>query len=692
MNIEECRHQLAQKEAELDVIMAIDHIRDVATSPQEMFSSIVQAVGGAIEADACLAALADEESGSVRLKAIEDHTGALPQIPAQEVQRLMERAMLLDEVTPLELPRPWQEQGIAHGLAAPLTIESRRLGALVCLNRERPFTPEQQALLRAAATQIDSAVVQARTMHALRQRHRQLEAIYRIDRIRDAATDTQELLTSIANVVTEYIDADLCLMSLVDEDTGSTELKVIHDRQALLAQADQTALRQMAEQATYLDEVMAQETPPDLHPYGLWYMLAASLTVGGERLGSLLLFSHRHPFSADDRALLEAVVSQADSAVLHARTFHRLQQRNKELETIYRVDRIRDEELEFSTMLTQVLNELCRVIDAEMGFIMLYDRWGKQLELKASTADDIFAVTSHYQVIQRVADEALQRAELVVRQDLDERIHSTMCIPLILRNEIIGVFGAVNRRGRRRFTRDDRRLLKAIASQIDTAIFESQEKRRLRTALERNLSPQVMEWLLRTPERDYLKGERVTATLLFSDMRNFTGMSERTTPGLLVEMLNEHLGAMTQVVLAHHGTLDKFVGDEVVAIFGAPWPQEDHALRAVQTALEMQRVHGELMARWQAAGREAVPIGIGINSGEVMAGYIGCERLMNYTAIGDNVNLASRLCDAAKGGQVLISEATYRLVVDAVDARPLPPLRVQGKSQPVQAYEVLGLK
>lgn len=160
----------------------------------------------------------------------------------------------------------------------------------------------------------------------------------------------------------------------------------------------------------------------------------------------------------------------------------------------------------------------------------------------------------------------------------------------------------------------------------------------------------------------------------------------------LVTILNEHFEAMTSIIMKHEGTLDKFVGDEVMALFGAPLPLEDHALRAVRTALEMQHAHKELMARWEAAGQEAAPIGIGINSGDMIVGQIGSSKFTDYTVIGDNVNLGSRLCGVAKGHQILISEATYQLVHHAVQVNKLAPIQIKGRVQPVQTYEVIGLK
>lgn len=525
----------------------------------------------------------------------------------------------------------------------------------------------------------------------LAQKEKELEIILAIDRIRDGTTDMRELLSSIAETVTSYLDTDLCLISLVGEESGELELKMVDDRGGIFGQLSQDALRKVAEQSTTIEQVSILDDTFGFHQQGVNQLLAAPLVIGEERLGSLLLLNKRQSFGQDDIDLLEAVVSQTDSAVVHARTYGQLQQRNKELETIYRIDRIRDSGLEFQPMLNVVLNELCQIITAEVGFIMLFDETGQQLELKASTESDIFAIAEHYRLVQETANESLWKARLINRRDLDPRIRSIISIPLILRERIIGIFGAVNGPKLRAFDKEDERLLTAIASQMDTAIFESLEKRKLRLAFERSVGPQVMEAILASG-RDFLKGERSQITVLFSDMRGFTSVAERAEAENLVTVLNEHFEAMTAIIMKHEGTLDKFVGDEVMALFGAPLPLEDHALRAVRTALEMQRAHKELMARWEAAGQEAVPIGIGINSGEMIVGEIGSSKFTDYTVIGDNVNLGARLCGVAKGHQILISEATYQLVRHAVQVNKLASIQVKGRVQPVQTYEVVGLK
>jgi adenylate cyclase len=168
-------------------------------------------------------------------------------------------------------------------------------------------------------------------------------------------------------------------------------------------------------------------------------------------------------------------------------------------------------------------------------------------------------------------------------------------------------------------------------------------------------------------------------------------MSEKLDPELLQGVLNDHLSALTDLVLAYEGTLDKYIGDCVMAIFNAPERQPDHALRAVRLALDMHKAHHQVMARW--TDRVPLPpIGIGLSTGDTMMGNFGSVRRLEYTAIGADVNLASRLCGAAAGDQTLISESTYDLVKNIVVADPMPPMHLKGIEEDVRCWNVRGLK
>jgi adenylate cyclase len=222
--------------------------------------------------------------------------------------------------------------------------------------------------------------------------------------------------------------------------------------------------------------------------------------------------------------------------------------------------------------------------------------------------------------------------------------------------------------------------------------FEEREKRMLRGTFQHYVSPAVIKQLLERPESLHLGGEEKELTAMFADIRGFTSLSESLAPSALVELLNEYLSEMTETIFRHRGTLDKYIGDAIMVFWGAPFPQPDHANRACAAALEMLQVLRKLQTRWEKQGRPPIDIGIGINTGPMLVGNMGSTRRFNFTIIGDNVNLASRLEGLNKsfGTRLIISEGTYHYVRETVVTRELDLIRVKGKRKPVKIYEILG--
>jgi adenylate cyclase len=219
---------------------------------------------------------------------------------------------------------------------------------------------------------------------------------------------------------------------------------------------------------------------------------------------------------------------------------------------------------------------------------------------------------------------------------------------------------------------------------------EGREKRQVKRLFSRYVSKDVYDQLMADPARAALGGNRRSMTVLFSDVRGFTSLTEKGEPEEIVRQLNEYFTRMVQVVFAHRGTVDKFVGDMVMALFGAPLDDEDHAEHAVAAAMAMVRELEALNQGWAAQGRATLDIGIGVNSGEMVAGNIGSDTIMSYTVIGDAVNLGARLESLNKeyGTRVIISEATRARLKGRYHVRPLGDVIVKGKSQPVAIFEV----
>jgi adenylate cyclase len=233
--------------------------------------------------------------------------------------------------------------------------------------------------------------------------------------------------------------------------------------------------------------------------------------------------------------------------------------------------------------------------------------------------------------------------------------------------------------------------LGALTESFNRMARSLREKEMIKRAFTRYVAREVVEEILKDPENLVLSGERRQVTVLFCDVRGFTPMSERLAPEEVVLLLNDFYNLMIETTFKYDGTLDKFLGDAVMAVFGAPMAHPDHSARAIRTALAMQEGITGLNERRARDGKESISVGIGVSAGEAVAGTVGTEDRMEYTVIGDSVNLAARLESNAKPGQILISHRTYERVRDLVEARPLGRIRVKGKEEEVEVYEVLGL-
>ncbi|HSA07275.1 MAG TPA: adenylate/guanylate cyclase domain-containing protein [Candidatus Gastranaerophilales bacterium] len=237
-------------------------------------------------------------------------------------------------------------------------------------------------------------------------------------------------------------------------------------------------------------------------------------------------------------------------------------------------------------------------------------------------------------------------------------------------------------------------VLTGISSYAYVTYLENKERKQVEMMFGKFVSPQILEKLLTEKKEISQSGQRKIMTVLFSDIRGFTTLSEQHPADEVIAILNEYITEMVEVILGYNGTLDKYIGDAIMAFYNDPVEMEDHALRAVLTSIGMKNKLVELNENWNKQGKAPLNIGIGINTGDMIVGHMGSHRLVDYTVIGDNVNLASRIESLTKnyGVNILISESTYNEVKEQVDARYIDEVVVKGKKNAVKVYEVLGLK
>jgi adenylate cyclase len=294
-----------------------------------------------------------------------------------------------------------------------------------------------------------------------------------------------------------------------------------------------------------------------------------------------------------------------------------------------------------------------------------------------------------------LSQDAAADASLASESIVSQGIRSTICAPLITDAAVYGVLYADRLDPLAWFTRDDLQLVTAVAAQTALAVQSARAHERLareevaRATYGRFMPDYVVKQILLDPASVKLGGVSQTVTVLFADIRGFTRLSEHAPAEQVVQLLNRYFTAMSEIVLKHGGTVDKFIGDGLMALFGAPHVTPDDAAGAISAAVEMQDAMKKISADLAAGGLGEVSIGIGLHTGEATVGYIGSERRSEYTAIGDTVNVSSRLESHAKAGEILLSEETRNAAGDLPYLFvPREPIRVKNRDKPVRIFEV----
>lgn len=375
----------------------------------------------------------------------------------------------------------------------------------------------------------------------------------------------------------------------------------------------------------------------------------------------------------------------------------------EKLRISYELQRAIGAELDLDRLLEKILERSFDLLSADRGVILLFEDG----ELKPRCSRAKRAGPEEFVASRAVVGQVVKEKVAVLSSDakVDPRfsesksiimtgIRSSMAVPLLHKSELLGVM-MVDSQNPNAFGEKDLQLFTNIANQAALFIANAalalhlEQEALARARFQRLLSPAIAELVVSGKLELKQGGEPRVTTMLFTDIRGFTSRSETMRAEDIVQMLNDYFERMVEIVFRFEGTLDKFVGDEIMALFGAPVSGRDDHVRAVQCALAMLEELRRFNSERESLGLPSFEIGVGINTGEVVAGYIGSSKAMQYTVIGAPVNLAARLCSAAKGMQILLSENTWRLVQDVFDVEELEPISPKGIAQPVRVFEVL---
>lgn len=361
-------------------------------------------------------------------------------------------------------------------------------------------------------------------------------------------------------------------------------------------------------------------------------------------------------------------------------------------------------------VLNLVMNLIFEHLPAERGFLMLYDQLSAGLIPKVVKYRNPAADSSKITMSKTIANKVFTDKVSILSSDaqMDPRfdggasiifhnIRSAMCAPLWNKDDVIGVVFIDSSTRSGTFTPADLDLLTALANYAAIGIEQArlnekiQEEIKRRSQLERYHSPAVISRMMNFSSSDSaINAQEMEVTVLFSDLVGFTSMSEKMEPHHVSLLLNDYFSEMTDIIFKYDGTLDKFIGDAIMAVFGAPLAMEDHAVRAVRTAIEMRDKLEEMNAEKEG---NPLRIRIGVNSGQVVAGDIGSPKRIEYTVLGNTVNIAQRLeAGVAKPGQIVIGEETYKKIEDHFEVQRMGEFSLKGLEKSITVYEVLRQK
>jgi class 3 adenylate cyclase/DNA-binding response OmpR family regulator len=385
-----------------------------------------------------------------------------------------------------------------------------------------------------------------------------------------------------------------------------------------------------------------------------------------------------------------------------------LHSRIKELNTLYKVGKSVTSLLNPTQLLARIVEAAADVTGAEQGSLLLVE--GDQLVLRAvKRRTDQHAHPAAEISQDRLAEQAVRTGKPIaltpqelaaIRERSPNAPAAVMVVPMTVSDRVIGALSIENLASNSRaFSNNDGAMLSALGDYAAIAIenarnfqqleeAKEREKMAIRGAFERYVAPSVVDRVLRSPDEMQLGGHRREISILFADIRGYTTFAEQANPEHVVEMLNEYFTLATDIIFAREGTLDKFLGDSVMAFFNAPEDQDDHPYRVVDAALALQSAVAELNAR---RGSEGLTFGIGVAMGEAVVGNVGTPRAMNYTAIGDPVNLAKRLQERAEPGEILVEEGVVNRLGDLVHSQKVGEFQVKGRMSPVVVYRLNGL-
>ena len=503
-----------------------------------------------------------------------------------------------------------------------------------------------------------------------------LKALAGIGQVVNSTLEIDQVLQTVMDTIVRLTEAERGFLMLRDE-RGEMVIRIARNWEQESINKNEfaisrTVVQRVIDGGEAILTTNAREDPrfgeqESIIAFNLRSILCVPLTVKSELIGVIYADNRIRSgiFSESDRDLLIAFANQAAVAIENARLFSSLK---RSLEEVTELKNLMDDV--FASIVSGV-------ITADVQ---------DQITLCNRAAAAILGHASA-EIVGRPLGEVIPTFAAEILPHLDAVRKSEQPIVGLELSHHLPERGYVDWRFNLSPLKDAGQKTQGVAIVLDD-MTERKKLEGQRSLLRRMVSPAVLDQI--DPNSLQIGGKKVDITILFADIRGFTAYSEQHTPEDLVAVLNRYLAAAAEAVLAHEGTVDKFLGDAVMAWYNAPLPQPDHTLRAVKSALTLRGTIANLHAEMPLETH--LDFGVGIHYGEAILGWIGTEKRLEFTSLGDSVNTTKRIQENSAKNQILISREAYERVKNEIDAKPFAPLTVKGKNQPLEVYEVLGLK
>ncbi|GAB4528384.1 MAG: hypothetical protein Kow0063_04540 [Anaerolineae bacterium] len=511
--------------------------------------------------------------------------------------------------------------------------------------------------------------------------HENLTALYNVSQIVNSTLDLSEVLNLTMDLIIQVTGAERGFLMLLDEETGDLSFRVARnmDRETIAGSSfeiSRSIVNKVAREGEPVLTTNAQSDPrfssqASVVSYSLRSILCVPLRVKGKITGVIYADSRIKTglFSEADRRLLTAIADQAAVAIENARLFESVKHNLEEI-----------------TNMKSLMDNIFASIASGVITTDIHDRitlYNRAAESILGVSADASIGQTYYTVLPALNRAPLAQLVEEVKRRRRRYVGYEVDVDLPER-------GTVNLSMNLSTLRDAQDATLGVAIVVDD-LTEKRRFERERAMIKRYLPTQLVDNLPADLSELKLRGERQKITTLFADIRGFSTYSERADPEKVVEVINQYFAFAVAAVDRHEGVIDKYLGDAVMAHFNTPLrPVEEHAWRAVLAAWDFKQAVDIYLRRVPEEDR--LNVGIGINTGEPVVGNVGAEGRMEYTAIGDAVNLAKRLQESARGGQILLSSSTYKLVKDRVRVNALEPIQVKGRQALEQVYELLEVR